>query len=101
MISYLGKLNGKEHELVKIGCDYNHSWDYEAGFPHGLNEVVDNAKHSIDMLIAMFPRRRVRCAYSGQWDDHEKFYTARNGERVHCTNETHLRESGWDAWLPC
>lgn len=96
---HLGR-DGKEHEHVKVGCDYAHLWDHEGGFPDGRSSVEHDVKRSIDLLIAMFPKRRERCAYCGMYDDAEQFYTAKNGSRVHNSQKDKLRESGWDGWLP-
>lgn len=97
--SYLGK-DGKEHELVKVGCDYSHLWDRESGYWQGRAEIESDAKCSIDKLLEMFPRRRLRCGYSGMFDDADQFYTARNGQTVHKTQHEKLIEHGWDGWLP-
>ena len=87
---YLGK-DGQEYEHVKVGCDYAHLWDQEAGYWQGRADVEKDAKHSIELLCAMFPRRRERCGYSGKWDDPEKFYTARNGTRIHVSQRRSIQ----------
>lgn len=93
--------DGKEHEHVKVGCDYAHAWDHDGGFWQGKPEIERDAKHSIDLLCAMFPRRRPRCAYSGIFDDADQFYTARNGRLIHKSQEEKLKETeGWRDWLP-
>jgi len=99
MSLHLGR-DGKEHEHVKVGCDYAHLWDRESDFPDGRASVERDAKHSIDLLIKMFPRRRWRCGYSGRWDDEDQFYIARNGRRVHKSQEEKLRADKWDTWWP-
>lgn len=98
MTVYLGK-DGKEYEMVKIGCDYGHLWDRETGYPHGKAQVATDAKRSIDLLCERFPRRRQRCAYSGLYDDHDKFYTTVRGELVHLSHEDELKAmKGWEGW---
>lgn len=82
MTVYLGR-DGKEYELVTVGCDYAHLWDEECGRWQGKNEIEDDAKRSIDLLCKQFPRRRAKCSYTGQYDDADKFYTAVNGALVH------------------
>jgi hypothetical protein len=98
MDTYLGR-DGKEHESVKVGCDYAHLWDRESGFWQGREEIERDAKRSIELLCEMFPRRRPRCAYSGQYDDADQFYTARNGRLIHKSQENKLPE-GWVEWRP-
>jgi len=99
MVSYLGR-DGVEHERVKIGCDYGHLWDEEGGFWQGREAVERDAKRSIDLLCEMFPRRRLRCAYCGRYDDREQFYTARNGMMVHRSQIGKFSETEWPMWLP-
>lgn len=93
--------DGKEHEHVKVGCDYNHSWDRDSGYWQGREDVERDAKYAIDLLVKMFPQRRECCGYSAKWDDSENFYTAKNGARVHKSQQDKLREdSGWEHWQP-
>jgi hypothetical protein len=92
--------DGKEYEHVKVGCDYNHSWDRDGYYSEGRAEIESDVKRSIDRLVAMFPKRRERCGYSGKWDDSDQFYTARNGSRIHKSNEAKLRADKWDCWWP-
>lgn len=99
MSVYLGR-EGKEQELVKVGCDYAHLWDREGGFLDRKQDVERDAKRSIDLLVEQFPKRRERCAYSGKYDDAEQFYTARNGLRVHNSQQGAFTEDGWSGWLP-
>lgn len=99
MSTHLGR-DGKEYEQAKIGCDYAHLWDRESGFWQGREAVERDAKHSIDLLCEMFPRRRQRCGYSGRYDDPENFYTARNGAIVHNSRRAEFSESNWPMWQP-
>jgi hypothetical protein len=98
MNTYLGK-DGKEYEQVKVGCDYQHLYDRENDFWQGRADVERDAKRSIDLLCEMFPRRRQRCSYSGQYDDADQFYTARNGSIVHKRQQDKF-DDGWAAWRP-
>lgn len=98
MHTYLGK-DGNEHEAIKIGCDYAHLWDREGDYWEGRADVERDAKHSIDLLCGLFPRRRVRCGYSGKYDDASEFYTAANGATVHKSYADKF-EDGWKAWRP-
>jgi len=96
---YLGR-DGKEHESLKVGCDYAHSFDRDGGYWEGRSDVERDAKRSIDLLVEMFPRRRPRCAYSGKYDDPENFYEARNGSMIHKDQEAKLRSEKWEGWWP-
>lgn len=98
MSTYLGK-DGKEYELVKVGCDYAHLFDREGGYWEGRSAVERDAKRSIDLLCEQFPNRRQRCAYSGKYDEPDQFYTARNGCVVHKNKQAEL-PAGWTKWLP-
>lgn len=99
MDTYLGR-DGIEHEHIKVGCDYSHLWDRESGFWQGREDIERDAKHSIDLLCEMFPRRRPRCAYSGKYDDPEHFYKARNGATVHKSQLNKFSPDHWPMWLP-
>lgn len=99
MNTYLGR-DGKEYETIKVGCDYAHLWDRESGYYEGKQQIERDAKHSIDLFCQMFPGRRDRCDYCGIYDEPEGFYTARNGRRVHKSQEEKLRDGTWDGWLP-
>lgn len=96
---FLGK-DGKEYERVKVGCDYGHLCDEESGYWQRREDIERDVKRSIDLLCEMFPKRRERCAYSGVYDDSEKFYTAINGLRVHEGSLPKLQEAGWEKWMP-
>lgn len=59
MRSYLGR-DGKRYKYLKVGCDYAHLYDQECGNPYTLSYVEDEAKHSIDILVKMFPNMKPR-----------------------------------------
>lgn len=98
MRTYLGR-DGKEHEWVKVGCDYAHAFDRDGGYWEGRADVERDVKRSIDLLVEMFPNRREQCAYTGRFGDSSEFYTARNGARVLKTQVDQFKD-GWDTWLP-
>lgn len=101
MMTYLGR-DGKEHELVKVGCDYAHLWDEESGHFESKSLVEADAKRSIQMLVELFPRRRQKCDYSGMYGAEEEFYKAANGKTIHKSQEEKLKGNGpgWSGWLP-
>ena len=39
---------GKHTRVIKIGCDYNHSWDADAGYPDTLESVREDTVTLID-----------------------------------------------------
>ena len=41
------------HRLVKLGCDYNHLWDSEAGYPYDLAWVEADARHTAEEVSKM------------------------------------------------
>ena len=46
-----------------------------------------DVERSIEKLIGMFPNRRVKCAYSGIYDDADKFFETNAGWLVHVSHE--------------
>ena len=98
MDTYLAR-DGREYEQVKVGCDYAHLRDREGGYWQGKNDIERDVKRSIDLLVEMFPRRRLRCGYSGRYDAADQFYTAANGQTVHRSYAENF-EDGWASWRP-
>jgi hypothetical protein len=90
--------DGKEHEQVKVGCDYAHSWDRDGDYWQGKDAVERDVKRSIELLCERFPNRREKCAYSGRYDDSDKFYTAISGARVHVDREHEFTAGHWPTW---
>jgi hypothetical protein len=88
---------GKTKTAVKFGCDYNHGWDREQGYPQDKAWVERDAKHSIDVLLDGYNFIwKERCAWSGKWDISENFYTAKNGSRVHKSKAAeHANNAYW------
>lgn len=95
MTIYLGR-DGKEHEHLKVGCDYNHLWDHEGNYYQGKQEIERDVKRSIDLFLEIFTIRE-KCAYSGTYGEPDEFYTAINGKRVHKTQESKIE---WPDWKP-
>lgn len=91
---------GKYYSTVKAGCDYNHLWDSERGYPDSYNSVLFDAKRSARLLREKFPNVKMRCKYSGIWDVPDMFYEAKNGSMVHKSCQEKLVENKWDSWLP-
>jgi hypothetical protein len=80
---YVGR-DGKVYTAVKLGCDYNHSWNADRNYPEDKTWVERDAKHSIDYLLDNYDfALKERCVWSGKWDISDNFYTAKNGARVH------------------
>lgn len=53
---------------VKVGCDYGHLWDAEAGYPYSLTSVQRDALDTCSRLAkALNPL--ARCPYSGRYFD--------------------------------
>jgi hypothetical protein len=87
--------SGKKIKTIKVGCDYNHLWDSEVGYPACYETVLDDAKHSVDKLIEYFPNLNKRCEWSGIWDKPENFYVAKNGKNVHNSMKDTIEYDGW------
>jgi len=90
----------KDYKIVKAGCDYNHLCDQEQGYSDTYESVLYDAKHSVDKLLEKFTNVKMRCKYSGKWDEHDMFYKAKNGFMVHKSYQEKLKQDNWDAWLP-
>lgn len=86
--------DGRDSFMLKLGCDYGHLWDREAGFPGNLVSVKRDAIRLIDDFATRFPVK-TRCAYSGKWDTPENFYTARNGALVHRSTNVSGAHANW------
>lgn len=65
----LGKIVG-----FRLGCDYMHYWDENISY--NSDSVIRDAKASIDKLWELVPNLKLRCAYNGEYYNHEDvFYT--------------------------
>lgn len=95
---YLGR-DGKEQEVVEVGCDYSHLWDRENNYPDTRSSAESDAKRSIDLLCKAFPNKLERCQYSGMYADKREFYVAVNGNLVH-TSQLDKLSPDWTGWFP-
>ena len=91
---------GREFDVVKVGCDYCHLWHREQGYPHTFEWVKGDAEATVDSFLEAHPDRKMRCDYSHIWGDPLDFYASRNGRMVHKTQREILAKQGWEAWLP-
>lgn len=96
---YIAKKTGEPKWALKIGCDYNHSWDRDGGYWQGLEDVARDAVRLIDKLVEEVAFKD-RCSYSGVYGLPEEFYAARNGSRVHRSQVDKFSEEQWAGWLP-
>lgn len=78
-----GKLLG-----VKLGCDYAHYFDEEAGYPYNLEWVLSDTKHTIDKLHELIPNLKVSCRWDGKFRDVSECFELPNGGYVaNCNKE--------------
>lgn len=89
--------SGSYKRSVKIGCDYNHSWDRDYGYYNGYSCVESDAKKTIDKFLEQNPDGYKRCKYSGVWGPEEDFYQSVGGWWVHNSRESDISED-WDNW---
>lgn len=82
---------------IKVGCDYAHLWDSEAGYPDTYDTVLYDAKNTVDRLLEHFPNVRWKCGWSGIWDVPENFYIAKNGMTVHNSQKDKIE---YEQWMP-
>ena len=93
------KHQNRKVQTIKIGCDYAHSWDRDSGYWQDYDAILRDAKNSVDLLLAIFPDRRIRCGYCGIWDNPDQFYEAVNGRMIHVSQKDEF-DDGWKAWRP-
>jgi hypothetical protein len=72
---------------IKVGCDYGHLWDMEAGYPYDLNWVRHDALRTVEKLSKALRFKR-RCWYTGKWEYPEEGIVHENG--------TYLSKEGAD-----
>lgn len=41
---------------IKVGCDYGHLWDEEAGYPYNETTIEKDLQKSVDVFIKHFPK---------------------------------------------
>lgn len=88
------------YNVIKVGCDYNHYWDGERGYPDTYDSVLRDAKDSVDELLDLVNITKLCCAWSGIWDDANMFYEAINGKMVHKSMLDDLKQRDYGEWLP-
>lgn len=81
---------------AKVGCDYNHLWHSERGYPDRFETVKIYAIKTVDKFLSVNTDYRVRCRYSGIWDIAENFYESKAG-MVHISKEKEIPEE-WIGW---
>jgi hypothetical protein len=87
-------------DASKVGCDYNHLWHSERGYPDNYSSVRADAERTVEKFLDRNPDHLLRCEYSGLWGAESDFYTARNGRRVHNSKRGEFSEEHWATWLP-
>ena len=93
---YFNRKLQRTFELVKVGCDYNHLWDEEAGYPDTLESVKRDAENSAKQFLDQNPDFNLCSAWSGIYDRPDQFYTAQNGRLVHITDKIPPEYKGWE-----
>lgn len=82
-----------DDKVIRIGCDYSHSWDF--GFHFSLGYVKQQVKESIDSLHALIPDIRLQCSHVGGWHKvSEGRYTDR-GDFISVAGDKFREEQGW------
>lgn len=84
-------------ETAKVGCDYNHLWHRESGYPDTYFSVDLDAKRSVESLLEQHPDYYCHCPYTGVWGPKKYFYESVGGWLVHKTADI---PEGWDTWKP-
>lgn len=91
--TYYSKETSVDHKnrIVKIGCDYQHSWD--VGKRYDQHIILFDVKNCIDNLYikvhARNLRMNLRCRYNGGWYSEEEgtvddgVFTSNEGKRHH------------------
>lgn len=77
-------------EYVKVGCDYNHIWDEEIGFPYSLKSVKRDCQDAMEAFLENHPDYRVASGWSGLYGSQEEMILCRNGAY------RHPEDSGWE-----
>lgn len=84
---YWDRKNKRMWDGAKVGCDYNHLWHHERGYPDSYSSVKFDAEQTVKAFIKANPDRLLRCSYGSKWGKPEDFYIAVNGCRVHKEQE--------------
>jgi hypothetical protein len=71
----------EKYRYIKVGCDYGHLWDMEAGYPYDLAWVAQDAKVTIDKLHEVL-RFKQRCYYMGTYHYPEEMIALETGTLI-------------------
>lgn len=82
----------KFRKVIKMGCDYNHSFDRDNGYHYDLESVRRDCIATIEQFLLVSPQK-TRCGYSGVLDVPENFYRCKNGRMVHISREAEATHS--------
>lgn len=88
---------GVRYDVSKVGCDYNHLWNMEAGYPDTYESVCMDAIHTVESLLKEFPDYNLRCKWSGAWGPKEEFYESVGGWMVHKDSKV---PDEYELWKP-
>lgn len=80
---YKSRKDGKIYDSRKVGCDYNHLWHHERGYPDTFQSVKADARRTVKAFLEANPDYRVCCAYSGVWGEKADFVETAKGGWVH------------------
>jgi hypothetical protein len=92
---YFDRKAARMFDLSKVGCDYNHSWQHDAGFPDTYKSVDADATRTVEEFLEKNPDRHFRCGYSGLWDAPDRFYESVGGWRVHVDANVSANMTNW------
>ena len=82
-------------ETSKVGCDYNHSWHRDMGYPDNYISVNLDAIRTVESLLETHPDYHLRCNWSGLWGPKEDFYECVGGWMVHKDSEIPKDYDNW------
>jgi len=63
-----GQTPDSDHRWIKVGCDYGHVWDRDAGYGYSVGYVQQDALRSCAKLAEVL-NPLVRCTYTGRFFD--------------------------------
>jgi len=66
-ITFYQKHTNDEGRWVEVGCDFDHTWDREAGFPYNVKLVQREAINTCVVFRQLFPLTLWRCNWNGQY----------------------------------
>ena len=67
------------YRWIKVGCDYGHLWDMEAGYHYSGTSLEWDAKHTINKLSEIL-RFKLRCPWNGTYSYPEEMVKDENGQ---------------------